>query len=123
VRRAPPRAVVSSTLLAVTFLVALGCGTSRPAEPNPARFWTVTQAESIKLVRGTPLKTTGCKGLGEHRASAYPRFSCVGVHWPKGLAYPLPVRVRYVLNPRGRYRGNQSPYLATRVYFDSFGVP
>lgn len=87
------------------------------------RFWTVSQAESIRLIRGTPLKITKCAGLGEQRASAYERFSCVGVHWPKGLAYPLPVRVRYVLNPRGEYRGRESSYLATSVYFDSFGVP
>jgi hypothetical protein len=108
-------------LLVFTLVVTLGCGTSHPAAP--ARFWTVSQAESIKVVRGTLLKTTKCTGLREERASAYQRFSCVGVHWPKGLAYPLPVRVRYVLNPRGEYRGPWSPYLATRVYFDSFGVP
>jgi hypothetical protein len=101
----------------------VACGASRPAESDHTRFWTVSQAESIKLVRGTPLKTTACKGLGQRHASVYRRFSCVGVHWPKDLAYPLPVRVRYVLNPRGKYRGKLSPYLATSVYFDSFGVP
>ena len=98
-------------------LTCLACGGSQPVSP---RFWTVSQAESIRLIRGTPLKTTKCTGLGEQRVSAYERFSCVGVHWPKGL---LPVRVRYVLNPRGKYRGRESSHLATNVYFDSFGVP
>jgi hypothetical protein len=108
-------------LLVVALFANLACGASHTAVA--ARFWTVSQAETIKLVRGTPLKTTKCTGLGEQRASAYRRFSCVGVHWPKGLAYPLPVRVRYVLNTRGKYRGQRSAYLATSVYFDSFVVP
>jgi hypothetical protein len=47
----------------------------------------------------------------------------VGVHWPKGLAYSLPVRIRYVLVPLGQYRGTQPPYKLTWVRFDSFGVP
>jgi hypothetical protein len=111
----------STVVLVSSLLVTVACGASESRVP--ARFWTVSQAESIKLVRGTPLKTTKCTGLGERRISAYRRFSCVGVHWPKGLAYPLPVRVRYVLNPRGPYRGQESPYLATSVRFDSFGVP
>ena len=98
----------------------LACGESRSLSP---RFWTVRQAESIRIVRGTPLRTTKCTGRGERRASAYRRFRCVGVHWPKGLAYPLPVRVRYVLEPRGAYRVGRPPYVMTRVRFDSFGVP
>jgi hypothetical protein len=112
--------VAGAALLVGAVLACLACGDS---EPVPARFWTESQAESIRLVRGTPLKTTNCTGLGEERVSAYRRFRCVGVHWPKGLGYPLPVRVRYVLNTRGKYRGQRSPYLATSVYFDSFGVP
>jgi hypothetical protein len=112
--------VAGPALLVATAVVCLSCGGPQPAS---VRFWTKTQAESIRLVRGTPLRTANCTGLGEERASAYRRFRCVGVHWPKNLGYPLPVRVRYVLNPRGKYRGQRSPYLATSVYFDSFGVP
>jgi hypothetical protein len=109
--------VAAIVSLVVTVLASLGCGTSRPA-----RFWTVRQAESIRLVRGTPLKRTTCTGLGIERASAYRRFSCVGVVVPKTVP-DVPVRVRYVLNPRGKYEGPRSAYLATSVYFDSFGVP
>jgi hypothetical protein len=109
--------VAGKVLLVVTLLASLGCGASRPA-----RFWTARQAESIKLVRGTPLRRTTCTGLGERRASAYRRFSCVGVVVPKAVP-DLPVRVRYVLNPRGKYKGHRSAYLATSVRFDSFGVP
>jgi hypothetical protein len=104
-------------MLAVTLLGNLGCGASRPAA-----FWTVSQVESIKRVRGTALETTTCTGLGEQRASAYRRFSCVGVVVPQSFP-DLPVRVRYVLNTGGKYKGDRSAYLATNVHFDSFGVP
>ncbi len=103
--------------LVVTLLAILGCGASRPAT-----FWTVGQAESIRLVRGTALETTTCTGLGEQRADAYHRFSCVGVVRPE-FDPVLAVRVRYVLNPRGRYSGRRSAYLTKSVRFDSFGVP
>jgi hypothetical protein len=108
-------------LLLGALVVNAACGAAQTVVP--ARFWTVGQAEEIKVVRGTPLKTTTCTGRGEERDSAYGRFFCVGVHWPEHLGYPLPVRVRYVLNPRGPFRGSSSPYLATMVRFDSFGVP
>jgi hypothetical protein len=109
--------VAGTALLVVTLLASIGCGASRPA-----KFWTVRQAESIKLVRGTPLKRTRCVGLGIRRASAYRRFSCVGVVAPKSVP-DRPVRVRYMLNPRSKYKGDRSAYLATSVHFESFGVP
>jgi hypothetical protein len=103
--------------LTLVVLVMLGCGSS-----SPGVYWTVEQAESIKRVRGTPLKTTTCNGVGKGHASRYRRFSCVGVIVPPS-APNRPVRVRYVLNTRGKYEGDKSSYLATRVYFDAFGVP
>jgi hypothetical protein len=109
--------VAGIVLLVVTLLANLGCGTS-----PPPTFWTGSQAESIKLVRGTALETTTCTGLGPQRASTYRRFSCVGVVLPQSVPY-LAVRVRYILNTRGKYEGRRSAYLATSVYFDSFGVP
>jgi hypothetical protein len=120
VRGAGKARPAGAVLVAGTVLTGFACGGSGALPP---RFWTERQAESIRVVRGTPLRTTTCSGRGERRGSAYRRFFCVGVHWPKGLAYPLPVRIRYVLNPRGTYRGNRSPYLMTNVRFDSFGVP
>lgn len=102
---------------ALAFLAACGDGSSRPAI-----FWTVEQAESITVIRGTPLRTTKCNGLGDERDSAFRRFFCIGKVVPQGLPQ-LPVRVRYVLNPRGAFRGRRSAYLATSVRFDSFGVP
>jgi hypothetical protein len=104
--------------IVVVCALAAGCGGDSP----PSRFWTVEEAESIKVVRGTRLAITDCRGLGETRDSAYRRFRCTGrVVAP---ATPqLPVRVRYVLNPRGVYQGRRSAYLATSVRFDSFGVP
>jgi hypothetical protein len=103
--------------LTLVVLVMLGCGSA-----SPGVYWTVEQAESIKRVRGTALETTTCKGVGKAHASRYRRFSCVGVIVPPS-APNRPVRVRYVLNTRGKYEGDQSSYLATRVYFDAFGVP
>jgi hypothetical protein len=100
-------------------LVSAACGRS----DHPSGFWTKAQAESIRSIRGTPLERTTCTGRGEERESAYRRFFCVGVHWPRGLAYPLPVRVRYVLAPLGQFWGMRSAYQLTWVRFDSFGVP
>src|SRR5262245_37440153 len=106
------------------FPVVIGvvCGACG-ASAHPSGFWTKAQAESIRSVRGTQLRTTTCTGRGEERESGYRRFFCVGVHWPRGLGYSLPVRVRYVLVPIGRYRGTPSSYQLTWVRFDSFGVP
>ena len=104
-------------LIAVAVVAATACGESRPAE-----FWTLKQAESVKSIRGTTLDTTSCTGLGTSRGSGYRRFSCTGATTPSALP-ELPVRVRYVLNPRGEYRGRRSAYVATDVHFDSFGVP
>jgi hypothetical protein len=102
---------------ALAVLPACGDGSSRPPT-----FWTVEQAESIKVIRGTPLRTTKCTGFGEERDSAFRRFLCIGKVVPRA-APQLPVRVRYLLNPRGAYRGRHSAYLATNVRFDAFGVP
>jgi hypothetical protein len=121
---AKPNSGCEGNLARLIFAVVIGlvcaaCGTSG----HPSRYWTKSQAESIRSVRGTPLKTTTCTGRGEERESGYRRFFCVGVHWPKGLGYSLPVRIRYVLAPLGQYRGTQPPYKLTWVRFDSFGVP
>ena len=104
----------------LVFPVVLGilcaaCGTSG----HPAGFWTKPQAESIRSVRGYPLRTVTCTGRGDERESGYRRFFCLGVFWPKGLVYSLPIRVRYVLVPLGQYPS----YELTWVRFDSFGVP
>jgi hypothetical protein len=104
-------------VLLVTLLLTSACTDSRPAE-----FWTVEQAESIRSIRGTMLQTATCTGIGESRASGYRRFSCSGSTTPEALP-DLPVRVTYILNSRGEYRGRHSAYLATDVHFDAFGVP
>jgi hypothetical protein len=112
------RAATGSALIAFV-LAAAGCD---HGDPVPGTFWTVQQAESIRTVRGTPLARTECSGLREGREERYGRFSCVGVTWPPSTPQ-LKVRVRYVLDPAGPYRGTRSAYLATNVHFDSFGVP
>jgi hypothetical protein len=101
---------------------ALATGAGCGASDRPAKFWTVEEAESIRAIRGTPLRTTDCRGVGKSRDSTYRRFSCVGIVVPRSLPQ-LPVRVRYALNPRGRFDGAHSAYLATNVHFDAFGVP
>ena len=95
------------------------CGTSR----HHSGYWTTSQAESIRSIRGYPLKTITCTGRGKERESGYRRFFCAGVLWPEGLGYSLPIRVRYVLVPLGRYRGSEPPHTFTWVRFNSFGVP
>jgi hypothetical protein len=103
-------------LLGVLMLSACGDGSAPPT------YWSVEEAESIKRVRGTPLAITDCKGLGDARDSAYRRFRCTGRVVAPAVPQ-LPIRLRYVLNPRGAYQGSRSAYLATSVRFDSFGVP
>jgi hypothetical protein len=118
------RAGVLSTV-AVASILCGACGTSS----DPSGYWTKSQAESIRSIRGYRLKTHTCTGRGKERESGYRRFFCVGVYWPKGSADPirrahsLPVRIRYVLAPLGQYRGTEPPYTLTWVRFDSFGVP
>jgi hypothetical protein len=112
------RAAAGTTILALMFAAA-GCD---EGEPSPATLWTVKQAESIRMVRGTPVHGTECSGLRVGRDGHHRRFSCVGVTWPRSTPQ-LKVRVRYILNPAGPYRGMRSAYLATNVHFDSFGVP
>ena len=102
----------------MVLLAAAGCRD----DPPPPTFWTESQAESIKLVRGTVLQEVSCSGMGEEQNAGHRRFTCVGRAVPASVP-ELKVRVRYVLNPRGPYRGGRSAYLATRVRFDSFGVP
>jgi hypothetical protein len=115
-------------VLSMVGVASILCGAWR-ASSLPSGYWTKSQAESIRWVRGYPLKTITCRGRGEERESGYRRFFCVGVYWPKGSAdpirraYSLPVRVRYVLVPIGQYRGTHSPHKLTWVRFDSFGVP
>jgi hypothetical protein len=109
--------VALCSVIVLTLVPASACGDSRPSD-----FWTVEQAEAIRSVRGATLETTTCTGIGESRASGYRRFSCTGTTTAASLP-ELPVRVRYVLNARGEYRGGRSAYLATNVRFDSFGVP
>jgi hypothetical protein len=104
--------------LVVLLLGAAGCRD----DPPPPTFWTESQAESIKLVRGTSLEKVSCSGMGAEQNARHRRFSCVARAVPASMP-ELKVRVRYVLNPRGPYCGKRSAYLATRVRFDSFGVP
>ena len=109
--------------LVLPVVISILCGACGGTSSHPPGYWTKSQAESIRSVRGYRLKTNICTGRGEERESGYRRFFCVGVYWPKGLAYSLPVRIRYVLAPVGEYRDTQPPYQLPWVRFDSFGVP
>lgn len=86
-----------------------GDGSSEPA-------WTVRQAESIAVVRGTPVEVRHCRGLGPVDDRRYRRFECLaGARAPTDPVET--VAVRYVLFPLGDYDGRESPHRLTNVQF------
>jgi hypothetical protein len=93
------------------------------AHVRPHNAWTVVQAEAIRSIRGVRLATLDCMPLGARSAPGrYRHFRCAGATAPR-FDPRLRVRVRYVLHPLGRFRGPRSPFVATNVRYDSFGVP
>jgi hypothetical protein len=98
------------------------------AHPRPGNWWTETQAESIGLIRGTPVRVRRCEGLGDPRGQAgrSHRFRHLRCLAATGLGSVAPidrVAVTYVLHPLGKYTGRRSPHTETNVRFAGFGVP
>jgi hypothetical protein len=98
------RAVVASALTALA-----ACGGEEPA-------WSVRQAESITLVRGTPVRQPECRGVGVGRNGRYGRFTCTaGARRPGEVTDT--VAVLYELVPRGNYDGPRSDHDLENVRF------
>jgi hypothetical protein len=75
--------------------LVVSCGADEPR-------WSVTQAESIATVRGTPINDPTCRGVGEATDDRYERFRCrAGARRPSETVDT--VAVLYELLPTGDY--------------------
>jgi hypothetical protein len=99
-------------------LLAVGFGS---AHMRPNNRWTAEQAASVRIIRGTRLYKTKCRGL-ERRRVVQRHFACSGqtARDDKSIHTAL---VTYVLHPLGRYYRRYPAYFATKVRFAAFSVP
>jgi hypothetical protein len=98
-------------------LVLACCAASGCTDGNGAsdRLWTVRQAESITLIRGTPVRVRHCRGLAG-RDDRYESFECLA-SGRTGFDRFDTVGVFYVLQPLGEYEGRRSKYRLSNVRF------
>ena len=116
---------VARTVVALVGVLAVtACGGGR-AE-TPAAMWTEAQAESIRSVRGLPVRVRHCDGLGAALEAGgkqyYARFACLAGARASFQAYDT-VAVTYVLRPLGRYTGRSSRHALAEVRFAALQVP
>jgi hypothetical protein len=99
---------------------ALGCTHS---DGRKVEGWTVRQAESIRVIRGTPVSVRGCRGIGPGESAHFRRFDCVaGARSPTDSVDT--VAVLYELRPLGPYDATRPRYELARVRFvGGPGVP
>jgi hypothetical protein len=80
------------------------------------RGWTIAEAESIRVIRGTAVTVRGCRGIGPPGATRFRRFDCMaGARSPGDSADT--VAVLYELRPLGPYDGSRPRYALARVRF------
>jgi hypothetical protein len=100
-------------------LVAATCGCSDDG-PREAG-WTVGRAESVTTIRGMPVRTPRCRGLGapvgNGKARSYRRFACEAGARRPGESYDS-VGVYYEIRPRV-----SGGYVLENVRFIGLGVP
>jgi hypothetical protein len=78
--------------------------------------WTVAQAESIRVIRGTAVTVRGCRGIGPPDATRFRRFDCVaGARLPADPADT--VAVLYELRPLAPYDAASPRYTLAKVRF------
>lgn len=100
--------VVATSLVLTSMLVACGAG----GEPR----WTVPQAESIAVVRGTPVNDPRCQGVGSAVDERYERFRCTAGARRPGEDLDT-VAVLYELVPEEEYSGPASAHMLENVTF------
>jgi hypothetical protein len=78
--------------------------------------WTAAQAESIGVVRGTPVNDPQCRGVGPPMDERYDRFRCTaGARRPSETVDT--VAVLYELVPEEEYAGPASAHRLENVSF------
>jgi hypothetical protein len=76
----------------------------------------VREAESIRVIRGTPVNVRSCRGVGENESGRFRRFDCVA--GARLETDPVDtVAVLYELRPIGPFEGTRSRYTLTNVRF------
>jgi hypothetical protein len=95
-------------LLMLTLLAACG--------GDDAPRWTVAQAQSIAVVRGTRVNDARCRGIGGKVDERYERFSCTAGARRSTEALDT-VAVLYELVPEETYAGPGSAHRLENVSF------
>jgi hypothetical protein len=101
---------VSKMLLAAGLAALAACGGEEPIR------WTATQAESISVVRGTPINSPSCTGVGRPLDGRYERFRCTAGARRPGETLDT-VAVNYELEPEEEYSGPGSAHRLENVSF------
>ncbi len=96
------RALIGSALALLP-----ACGGGEPA-------WSVAEAESIRVVRGTPVRDVQCRGTREE--ARHRRFACVAAARRPGEAFDT-VAIHYELVPKEPYDGPTSEHELENVEF------
>lgn len=117
------RLLVPGAIVVALVIVASWAGTrSGP----PVAAWSLAQAESIAVVRGTPVHVLGCDGVGPvvqvDGAVLYRRFACRAGARASFQSYDT-IGVTYGLQPLGPFVGASSRYALTDVSFAALSVP
>jgi hypothetical protein len=100
----------TAPLLALGLTVVAACG------GEGATRWTVEQAESIAVVRGTPVNDQRCQGIGAEVNERFERFRCTaGARRPTESVDT--VAVLYELVPEEDYNGPASRHRLEKVSF------
>jgi hypothetical protein len=100
---------MTRALGACTLVLLAACGSDPPA-------WRVAEAESITVVRGTPVRNVECRGERGAGDGRYRRFACVAGARLRGETLDT-VAVLYDLVPRAQYEGPSSDHELENVRF------
>ncbi len=97
-------------LLALALAGIAACGGDNPVS------WTVEQAESIAVVRGTPVNDPRCEGVGSEVDERFERFRCTaGARRPTESVDTVAVLYEFV--PEEDYDGPASRHRLEKVSF------
>jgi hypothetical protein len=103
---------VKLSLFAAAASVLMGCWHTAGTDDG----WTVRQAESIRVIRGTPVNVRGCRGVGSAGSGRFERFACVAGARAPGDSRDT-VAVLYELRALGPYDGARPRYALVNVRF------
>jgi len=99
-------------------LTALGCDGGN--EPRSIA-WTEQQAESVRVIRGQPVRVRDCRGI-RRASNGFRSFECVAGTRIAGQSIDT-VAVTYVLRPLAPYEEAAPRYALSDVHFGGLGVP